>query len=138
MDALYADINYIDEKGKIIRKWRSGDYAKIKFLDGWMPPHPTFFIKKVFYEKYGLYQTSFGISADYELMLRMLFKYDLEAFYFNEVIIHMLTGGQSNSSLKKRIQANVEDRRAWEINNLNPHWYTLLKKPFKKVIQYVQ
>ena len=136
-DAVYGDLNYVNTSGKIIRKWRSGKYDRNHFLQGWMPPHPTFFIRREYYEKYGLYNTDFSISADYELMLRMLYKHNLSCDYIPEVLVSMLTGGHSNSSLHKRWIANREDRKAWAINDLEPNALTLWKKPLKKIIQYI-
>jgi len=138
IDAVYGDLNYINGAGKIIRKWRSGEYNRDFFLQGWMPPHPTFFIRKEYYEKYGLYNTDFSISADYELMLRMLYRYKLHCAYIPEVLVSMRTGGHSNSSWRKRWIANREDRKAWEINDLRPGGMTLVKKPLIKLAQYWQ
>jgi len=138
-DCLYGDLNYVDpnDTNKIVRKWRSGGYLRKKFLKGWMPPHPTFFVKKSCYEKFGLFDTRFKSAADYELMLRFLFKESCSAQYMPKVMSHMRAGGVSNVSLKKRRRANQEDRLAWKINGLKPKWFTLLRKPLSKLIQYL-
>jgi glycosyltransferase involved in cell wall biosynthesis len=138
-DCLYGDLNYVDaiDTNKIIRKWRSGAYARENFLKGWMPPHPTFFVKKSCYENFGIFDTQFKSAADYELMLRFLYKESCSAQYLPMVMIHMRAGGVSNVSLKNRIRANREDRMAWKINDLKPKWFTLLRKPFSKLIQYL-
>jgi hypothetical protein len=137
-DCLYGDLNYVDplDTGKIVRKWRSGAYKRTNFLKGWMPPHPTFFVKKSCYERYGNFDTQFKSAADYELMLRFLFKESCSAVHVPKVMIHMRAGGVSNVSLKNRIRANREDRLAWKINGLKPKWFTLLRKPLSKLIQY--
>jgi glycosyltransferase len=137
-DCLYGDLNYVDpvDTSKIIRKWRSGSYSKENFLKGWMPPHPTFFVKKSCYENFGTFNTQFRSAADYELMLRFLFKESCSAQHFPKVMIHMRSGGVSNVSLKNRLRANREDRLAWKINGLKPKWFTLLRKPLSKLIQY--
>jgi glycosyltransferase involved in cell wall biosynthesis len=137
-DCLYGDLNYVDpiDTSKIVRKWRSGAYQRANFLKGWMPPHPTFFVKKSCYGKFGLFDTQFKSAADYELMLRLLFKERCSAVYLPKIMIHMRSGGVSNVSLKNRIRANQEDRLAWKINGLKPKWFTLLRKPLSKLIQY--
>lgn len=137
-DCLYGDLNYVDpiDTSKIVRKWRSGSFQKENFLKGWMPPHPTFFVRKTCYEKFGKFNTQFKSAADYELMLRFLFKESCSALYLPKVMIHMRAGGVSNVSLKNRIRANREDRLAWKINGLKPKWFTLLRKPLSKLIQY--
>lgn len=136
-DALYADLFYVDKNNtsKIHRKWKSGNYSLEKFLNGWMPPHPTFFVKKTIYEKYGSFNLSLNSSADYELMLRFIYKEKIKVAYLPEFIIKMRLGGKSNVSLKNRIIANKEDRKAWRINNLKPYFFTLYIKPIRKIVQ---
>ena len=137
-DCLYGDLNYVDpiDTAKIVRKWRSGSYIKENFLKGWMPPHPTFFVKKSCYESFGTFETQFKSAADYELMLRFLFKESCSAQHLPKVMIHMRAGGVSNLSLKNRLRANREDRMAWKMNGLKPKWFTLLRKPLSKLTQY--
>ena len=138
-DAVYADLLYVDEKDtkKVIRKWISGFYKKNSFLTGWMPPHPTLFLKKEVYNKFGKFNLQLKSAADYELMLRMLYKHNLKVEYLPMVTVHMRTGGQSNSSIKNRIKANKEDRLAWKINGLKPYWFTLYMKPLRKITQFI-
>jgi len=137
---LYGDLDYVaeDNLDDVVRKWISGSFNRKSFLMGWMPPHPTFFVQKGLYDKYGVFNTSFKISADYELMLRFLFKNSLSAAYLPQTLIKMRVGGVSNSSIKNRLQANKEDRKAWKINGLRPKWFTLLMKPASKVMQFLK
>jgi glycosyltransferase involved in cell wall biosynthesis len=137
-DCIYGDLQYVDRVNSVrmIRDWKSEPYKAGLFLKGWMPPHPTFFLKKKCYDEYGNYNTSLTISADYELMLRMLHKHKLKATYIPEVLVKMRTGGTSNRSLARRMRANMEDRKAWKINNLKPGLFTLLIKPLGKISQY--
>ncbi|MAY82573.1 MAG: glycosyl transferase [Flavobacteriales bacterium] len=135
----YADLYYVDNKNtdKVIRKWRSGVYKREKFKHGWMPPHPAFFLRKEAYEKYGGFNLEFKSAADYELMLRMLYKHKLNAAYLPRYIVKMRVGGMSNASLLNRLKANREDRRAWTVNGLKPGIHTLTFKPLRKLIQYL-
>lgn len=137
-DAVYANLFYVDadDTTKVKRKWNSGEYNHGAFLNGWMPPHPTLFVRKEIYEKYGSFNTDFKTSADYELMLRLIHKHKIKLGYLKEFAVKMRLGGQSNSSLNNRIKANLEDRRAWEVNQLKPRFYTLLLKPFRKISQF--
>jgi glycosyltransferase involved in cell wall biosynthesis len=137
-DSVYGDLYYVDaeDTNKIVRNWKSGEYKRERFLNGWMPPHTTFFLKKSAYDTYGLYDTSYRSAGDYELMLRMLYKYKVSSYYIPAVLMKMRTGGTGNASLKNRIRANKEDRRAWEMNGLKPRWYTLYAKPLSKVLQW--
>ena len=138
-DACYADLFYVDSinTAKVIRKWKSGKYKREKFKNGWMPPHPTFFIKKEAYDLYGGFDLEFSSAADYELMLRMLYKHNLSATYLPRVIVRMRTGGMSNASMLNRLKANREDRLAWKKNGLQPGLFTLTFKPMRKIFQYI-
>ena len=136
-DAIYADLYYVDkvDTNKIFRKWKSGSYKYGMFLNGWMPPHPTFFAKRSCYEKFGSFNLNFSSAADYELMLRFIHKHKINISYLPEFIIKMRVGGKSNVTLNNRLRANKEDRKAWIVNGLIPKFYTLYLKPLRKIIQ---
>lgn len=138
-DAVYGDLYYVDKDNteKIVRKWRSGKYNDGKFLWGWMPPHPAFFVKKEVYNKYGNFNTSLRSAADYELMLRFLHKHKIKTAYIPKYLVKMRTGGQSNANVKNRVKANLEDRKAWQLNGLKPYFFTLTLKPLRKVFQFL-
>ncbi len=139
-DTCYGDLVYVqrDNPEKRLRYWRAGEYAPNCFLNGWMPPHPTFFAKAELYKKYGGFNESLKISADYELMLRMLYRNGASTTYLPEVVVKMKAGGMSNSSLRNRIAANREDRLAWKINGLKPNFYTFQLKPLSKLKQFIK
>ena len=139
-ESLYADLYYVEEKdtSKVVRNWVSGKYNRKSFLYGWMPPHPSFFVRKRVYDQYGLFNLQLKSAADYELMLRFLYKNNVSTCYLPRPIVRMRIGGMSNVSLKNRIKANKEDRKAWEINGLQPKSFTLFVKPLRKLIQYVK
>lgn len=137
-DAVYGDLNYVDryDTSKVVRKWKSKSYKKGLFLTGWMPPHPTFFVRKQCYDKYGTFNLSLKSAADYELMLRLIHVHEIKVAYLPKLLVNMRTGGQSNMSIKNRFRANREDRKAWEINGLKPGMLTLIRKPLSKIKQY--
>ncbi len=137
-EAVYGDLNYVDRyhPEKIIRKWKAGAYKEGYFMKGWMPPHPTFFVKKYCYERYGSFNQNLKSAADYELMLRFIHKHKIKVAYLPELIVNMRTGGQSNVTLRNRYLANREDKKAWEINGLKPGALTLIRKPLSKLKQY--
>ena len=138
VDACYGDLCYVENTNpsRIVRYWRAGHYQPGRFLNGWMPPHPTFFVRRKIYQQYGLYRTDLGTSADYELMVRFLVKHEIKTVYIPQVLVHMRTGGLSNASWRARIEANRMDRRAWQVNGLNPYPWTTLAKPLRKVGQW--
>lgn len=135
----YADLKYVkrDELSKVIRFWKSGDYREGKFLNGWMPPHPTFYARKSIFEKLGNYRTDMPSAADYELMLRFIHVHKIKIKYIPHVLVMMREGGISNKSLLNRLSANKDDRRAWYVNNVKPMFYTLYLKPLSKIIQFI-
>ncbi|MBI4945708.1 MAG: glycosyltransferase [Bacteroidetes bacterium] len=137
-DSIYGDLQYVSRENpqKIIRNWRSGAYYPKLFLKGWMPPHPTFFVKRKCYEQFGAFNTLFSFSADYELMLRFLYKHKISTSYIPEVLVKMRTGGKSNVTFKNRIKANREDRLTWKINGLKPGKLTTILKPLSKLKQF--
>jgi glycosyltransferase involved in cell wall biosynthesis len=137
--AIYADLNYVDRYNttKVIRKWRSGNYKDGMFLKGWMPPHPTFFVKKTCYDTYGMFNLKLRSSADYELMLRFIHVNKIKISYLPKMIVNMRAGGQSNVSLLNRLKGNKEDHLAWELNGLKPGMFTLIRKPLSKLLQYL-
>jgi len=139
-DALYGDLEYVDQVNinKVVRHWKSGPYRRGAFKWGWMPPHPTFFVRREVYEKWGIFDLRLSTSADYELMLRFIHKHQIKLEYIPKVLVKMRTGGVSNISLSNRLKANAEDKMAWSINNLHPFWFTLYFKPLKKITQFIK
>ncbi|MGC6533366.1 MAG: glycosyltransferase family 2 protein [Flavobacteriales bacterium] len=139
-DAVYADLVYVerDNPDKVVRYWKSKPYKPGMFRKGWMPAHPTFFLKNECYRAHGTYSTELRSAADYELMLRMLEKHAISAVHLPRLLTKMRVGGHSNVSLKNRIRANKEDRRAWKMNGLTPAWYTLTVKPLSKLTQFIR
>lgn len=137
-DAVYGDLQYVDrvDTSRIIRNWKSGIYHSGQFLKGWMPPHPAFFMKKSCYTRHGVFNTTFRTAADYELMLRMIHLHKVPVAYLPQVMVKMRVGGVSNVSLKNRIKANREDKRAWIVNGLRPGMLTLIRKPLGKIGQF--
>jgi glycosyltransferase len=137
-DAIYGNLIYVSNKNpkKIQRVWVAGGFDSKLFYTGWMLPHPTFYVKKEVYEKYGHFDESFRYAADYELILRLALKYRINISPLRDVLVYMLAGGNSNKDLNTRVKVNLEDRRAWETVGLTPKWYTLYAKPLRKIWQY--
>jgi glycosyltransferase len=138
-NSIYGDLVYVDkdDTSKIFRYWKSGKYSLQKLCNGWMPPHPTFFVKKEFYDKYGKFDLAFGISADYDFMLRMLGKYKITTSYLPKVLYKMRVGGASNRSLKNIIQKSREDIKALKNNNIGGI-HTILMKNLSKIPQFLK
>jgi glycosyltransferase len=138
-DSIYGDLVYVDKEdtNKVFRYWKSGDYSFKKLTNGWMPPHPTFFVKKEFYDRYGKFDLSFGIAADYDFMLRMLGKYKITTSYLPKVLYKMRVGGASNRSIKNIIQKSREDIKALKNNNIGGI-HTIVMKNLSKIPQFLK
>lgn len=139
VDVVYGDLQYVKKNDVYVvtRHWRSGQYKQKYFYYGWMPPHPTFFVRRRIYDEVGIFNTDLRSAADYEMMLRILVRHNAKAGYIPQVLVKMRTGGMSNSTLKNRLRANREDRRAWELNNLKPFFFTIWLKPIRKIFQFI-
>ena len=138
IDAVYGDLQYVkpNDLQAVTRTWKSGRFQQKYLYYGWMPPHPTFFVRRHIYEKCGLFNTTLRSAADYELMLRVLLKYNATVRYIPEVLVKMRAGGMSNASLKNRLNANKEDLMAWKLNDLKPYFFTTWLKPIRKILQF--
>lgn len=136
-DAVYGDLTYVSKKNPeiIVRYWKSCMFSPSLLSKGWMPPHPTFFVKREVYLRAGFFDTGFRIAADYELMLRFLGKYKISAKYFPETIVAMRVGGASNRSIKNLFVKSYEDFIAIKRYNTG-NFVTLLLKNMSKVSQF--
>ncbi|TWU27158.1 PGL/p-HBAD biosynthesis glycosyltransferase [Novipirellula galeiformis] len=140
VDAVYGDLVYVDAANpdRVIRYWKSGHFDARRFRRGWMPPHPTVYVRKSVYEKFGMYLTDFGSAADYEWIVRLMVHQQIRVGYIPEILVKMRVGGESNATLKNRITANRDDRRAWTANGLKPPWGLRLTKPLSKLPQFLR
>jgi glycosyltransferase len=138
IDTCYGDLIYVDpvDINRIIRYWRSGVHHPKRFYQGWMPPHPTFFVRRSVYERHGCFNTALGTAADYELTLRLLLKEGVSTTYIPEVLVHMRSGGASNASIKSRLTTMRMAELSWKINDLKPLPWTLTFRLLSKLIQY--
>jgi len=137
---VYGDLVYVDQENTdlIKRKWIAGEYIPGSFTKGWMPPHPTFFVRKEVYEKFGAYSMQLKSAADYEFMLRVIHKHEIPIKYLPQILTKMRVGGKSNMSIANRLKANKEDRKAWEMNGLKVSKLTLIRKPLSKIGQFIK
>jgi len=136
-DIVYGNLNYLKPGGKVLRKWHSGSYKDGLFNWGWMPPHPTFYCRRVIFEKLGAYELGYGTAADYELMLRFLHLNKLNAKYLNKVMVNMVAGGVSNKNYRNRLLAWKYDFKAMGKNGVLFPLMCIIFKPLRKIFQYM-
>ena len=136
-DSVYGDLNYVlrNDISKVIRHWKSHEYTPKKLRQGWMPPHPTFYVKREIYEKYGGFDTSFKIAADYDSILRFLGLHHISTTYVPEVLVKMRLGGVSNRDLKSILKKSGEDYKALKKNGIGGKRVVFMKN-ISKVPQF--
>ena len=119
LDACYADLIYVDQMdiSKKKRYWKSSKFIPGLFAKGWCPPHPTFFVRRSVYERFGLF--NLGFASDVEMMMRLLEVHKINAHYIPEVWVKMRLGGVTNKNLKNLFLGNVEILRVLRKNGLS-------------------
>lgn len=140
IDTVYGDLVYVDKENtdKIIRYWKSQCFVPGLFQRGWMPAHPTFFVRKHYFDELGYYDTEYKIQSDFELTMRFLEIYRLTSVYLPNIMIKMRIGGASNNSLRNIIKGNIEAFKACKKNNLNIPFYFNLIKTASRLPQFWQ
>ena len=138
VNAVYSDLVYVTkgDNNKVLRYWKAGNFSLNSLKFGWMPPHPTFFVRKSLYQKYGLFDTGLKIASDYDMILRLLNNNPDSITYINDVLIKMRLGGKSNRSLKNILTKSIEDYKALKKNDFSLPAFTLLLKNIRKLNQF--
>jgi glycosyltransferase involved in cell wall biosynthesis len=138
VDAVYGDLQYVrrEDPAKVVRQWTSGPFTSGRLKFGWMPPHPTLFLRRSTLERLGPFNLSYRIAADYEFMLRLLKDPGYRIAYLPEVLVKMRVGGVSNRSFRNMMQKSSEDLRAMRIHGVGG-LFTLAAKNLRKIPQFL-
>lgn len=138
VDGAYGDLVYVaaNDPQRVIRYWKSGAYDPAKLKWGWMPPHPTLYLRREVFDRLGLYDTDFKIAADYEGMLRFLMTGRVRLTYIPDVMVRMRVGGESNRSIGRILQKSKEDYRAIRRHRIGGVG-TLMSKNLQKITQFI-
>lgn len=139
-DGVYGNLKYVSKinTDKTIRFWQSEFFDPKLLKKGWMPPHPSLFLKKEVYQTHGLFDLNFKIAADYDFILRLFMDRTLKFSYHNQVITKMRVGGASNQSFKNIVRKSKEDLRALKKNKLKYPYLILLRKNLSKLPQFLK
>jgi len=137
IDGVYGDLQYVarDDPSRVIRHWKAGSYSAAHLRRGWMPPHPTLYLRREVFARAGLYDTSYRIAGDYEAMLRFLTAGQVRLGYIPKVMVRMKMGGVSNKSFAQLIHKSREDYRAIRRHGVGGVG-TLMAKNLSKVAQF--
>ena len=138
IDGVYGDLDYVSaaDTRHVIRHWKSGEMTRAKLKRGWMPPHPTLYLRRSVFESFGAYDTSYSISADYDAILRWLWVEKIRLAYIPDVLVKMRVGGESNRSFERILKKSREDYRAIRSNRVGGLG-TLLSKNASKIGQFM-
>ena len=117
-DAIFGNLYFVNQEdvNQIVRVWKGSPYKSFK--SGWHPAHPTFYVRREVYEKYGGFDTTFDVSADFELMLRLIEKHGIRTKYLDRYMVRMRMGGESTGSIKNIIRGNKNIFRAFRKNGI--------------------
>lgn len=137
-DAIYGDLVYVDAANpqKVLRYWKGLPFKRNRFNYGWMPAHPTFYIRRELVATYGGYENHYFTAADYEFMARYLYNHKVDAFYLPKMIVKMRNGGASNKNIYSRLRANRRDYLAMKKNKIPFAFLVSILKPLIKLPQY--
>jgi glycosyltransferase involved in cell wall biosynthesis len=135
-DCVFGDLIYTDKNENIKRVWKGSAFKKDAFNKGWMPAHPTFYCRRSIYEKLGLYDDSFKIAGDFELMLRFLEKHNIRSKYIPKTLVNMKVGGASNNGLKSKLDILKEEFRAFNQNDINVNKLSYIFHKAKKLNEF--
>jgi glycosyltransferase involved in cell wall biosynthesis len=140
LDAVFGNIAFVRPHNlkKIVRLYSSRRFYPKKFTYGYMPAHPSFYAKKSCYEQLGLYQLDYKIAADYELLMRFIFKNKITYQYIDKILVYMRTGGVSNKNWLSRYTLNKEIIRACKENGVRTNMAILSLKYISKVFEYIK
>lgn len=138
VDACFADLVYVDQHdpGKIVRYWKSCGYREGLFERGWMPAHPTFFVRRKLYEQHGGFDPDFPRQADFDLAMRFLAVHKIKSVYVPEVWVRMRMGGVSNNSIGGVIKGNVEAYKICHKNGLKVTPLFIFTKMASRIPQF--
>ncbi|MFN8255339.1 MAG: glycosyltransferase family 2 protein [Bacteroidales bacterium] len=136
-DSVYGDLQYVSKLNpdKVIRNWVAGQFSIQKLKKGWMPPHPSFFVRKKVYSENGYFNLKYSISADYDIILRLFYGARISTAYLPEVVVKMRVGGTSNRSIGNIIKKSTEDLKAIRKNRVGG-FHTLFLKNIRKIDQF--
>jgi|SRR5450830_105365 len=139
VDAVYGDLVYVkhDDIKQVVRYWRSGAFSQDALSNGWMPPHPTFYVRRSVYEKLGGFDTRYRIAADYDTVLRFLGANKIKVAYIPEILVRMRVGGISNRSLKSIWMKTKEDCLVMKRNRIGGY-FAILWKNLSKISQFLK
>lgn len=137
-DAVYGDVHYVDEADttKIVRYYSSQKFTPKRMLMGYMPAHPSFYMRRECYEKYGAFDTSYRVAADFENLLRLIYVNKIRTHYVAKDFVTMRMGGASSSGISSYLRIVADHFGAFKKNELEPHYLLYFLRYAKKLFEF--
>ncbi len=138
VDAVYGDIHYVNDGAleKCVRYYSSAGFKRERMMQGWMPAHPSFYCRREVYQKFGLFDTSFKVAADFEQLLRLIYVENIHIQYIPKDFVTMRTGGASTNGLKARARIMKDHLRAFKKNGIRNNVFRLSTRYFEKLLEF--
>lgn len=138
LDAVYGDIHFVDvgDLDRCVRYYSSANFKRERMMQGWMPAHPSFYCRRDVYQKFGLFDTSFKVAADFEQLLRLIYIHRINIEYIPKDFVTMRLGGASTAGLKARMVIMKEHLRAFKKNGIHNNAFRLSLRYFSKLLEY--
>ena len=140
VDCVYGNLKYVlqGDTSVVVRHWQGSQYSEGAFCKGWHPAHPTFYVRKKCLDRYGAFDTSFAVSADFELMLRLIEKHRITNKYIDHCLVMMREGGESNGKLSNIIKGNRNIMRAFRKNGIQVSMFYPVRRLLPKIIERIR
>lgn len=137
---IYGNLQFVDSNNthKVVREWIGSQYEEGGFFKGWHPAHPTFYARRIYFEKYGAFDLSFKVSADFELMLRFIERYKVNSLYVPYYFVKMRMGGESTGSITNIIIGNRNILRAFDKNGFDRPSFYIIRRLLPKFITLIK
>jgi len=134
-DIVYGNTILVDpvKTEKVLRVCEGGEFVANRFLSGWMPSHSSVFIKRAVFHKFGNYRLDLSIAADYELLLRFMYKHFVKSSNYPGLVTRFRVGGISNKNIFSFIKSNIQCYRSWKLNDLKVPFYTIPLKVLRRI-----
>lgn len=138
LDGVHGNLYYVDAKNvqKIVRYWKTCDYVEGAFFRGWHPAHPTLYLKRELYQRYGGFRTELTLSADFELMLRLFERKYIHTRHLDLVMVIMRLGGATSRNMNAIFKGVIQCRKAFLMNGFKYPLYYPFSRLIPKLIQY--
>jgi len=140
LDALYGDVGFFQPGNieKTVRRYRSNRFSPKALAWGWMPAHPTLYLRREVYERFGVFKTDYRIAGDYEFVARIFHEGRLKYRYLPSVLVRMQMGGASTGGWRSNLLLNQETLRACRENGISTNWFKILSKYPLKMLEFAR